>query len=241
MSKTKIEWTQETWNPTTGCTKISAGCKNCYAETMAKRLKAMKNPKYLNGFDLTLHPEVLNLPNTWQKPRTVFVNSMSDMFHSDIPDTYIESVFKIMNKNPQHTFQILTKRARRLVEISNKLFWSRNIWMGVTVEDNSVLERISDLKKVNCFVKFISMEPLLEELSLDNLTGIDWVIVGGESGPKSRPIESVWIKKIKETCHQSNIPFFFKQWGGINKKKTGRLFEGKTWDQMPQKVFSFGM
>jgi len=236
MKATKIEWTESTWNPTTGCTKISLGCENCYAERMAKRLQSMGNYKYRNGFKLTLHPQVLRKPYTWRNPRTVFVNSMSDLFHEEIPLKYIYKVFKVMNENRRHTFQVLTKRSDLVLEYSKYLPWSKNIWMGVTVECNQYTKRIGQLRQTNAFVKFVSFEPLLSEVEIIDLSEIDWIIVGGESGPSARPIQKSWILDIKARCNLEGIPFFFKQWGGVNKKKTGRILEGKTWDEMPKVI-----
>jgi len=233
MKKTKIEWTETTWNPTTGCTKISLGCKYCYAERMAQRLKAMGVKKYKHGFKLSLHPEVLTEPYAWRNPRTVFVNSMSDLFHEDMPFEYIQKVFKVMNENLRHTFQVLTKRADILAEYSQYLNWTKNIWMGVTVESQQFTNRIDELRKTGAFVKFLSLEPLITKIKIDDLTAIDWVIVGGESGPNARPIQHEWVLDLKNQCKTQNVPFFFKQWGGVNKKKTGRLLEGKIWDEMP--------
>ena len=233
MRTTKIEWTESTWNPTTGCTKISLGCKHCYAERMAKRLQSMRIEKYKNGFELTLHPDVLNEPYSWRNPRSVFVNSMSDLFHEDMPFDYIQKVFKVMNENLRHTFQVLTKRSDILLEYSKHLYWSKNIWMGVTVESQQFTNRIYELRKTEAFVKFLSLEPLISEVKVLNLAEIDWVIVGGESGPGARKMKKEWVIQIKEQCIEQNVPFFFKQWGGINKKKTGRLLEGRTWDEMP--------
>jgi len=235
MKATKIEWTETTWNPTTGCSKISSGCKNCYAERLAKRLKSMGIEKYTNGFQLKTHPEVLNEPYSWKNPRSVFVNSMSDLFHEDMPLDFIKKVFKSMNENPIHTFQILTKRADILLEYSKHLEWSKNIWIGVTVENQENISRIDFLREVKANVKFISFEPLLGEIDNLNLDRIDWVIVGGESGPGARPMLENWVVKIKEQCKSQNTHFFFKQWGGTNKKKNGRLLEGKTWDEMPER------
>jgi protein gp37 len=236
MKKSKIEWTESTWNPATGCTKISAGCANCYAFSMAKRLKAMGIDKYSNGFDLTIHPQALLGPATWKKPRTVFVNSMSDLFHHDMPIHFIKDVFKIMNSHPQHTFQILTKRGEQLALFADELEWTKNIWMGVTVENSDYKERIDSLKYTGAFVKFLSIEPLIGPMGNLNLKGIDWVIVGGESGPHSRPIMEEWVIEIKEQCIVQKIPFFFKQWGGKNKKKTGRLLQGNLYSEMPGKI-----
>jgi len=236
MKTTKIEWTETTWNPSTGCTKISSGCKNCYAERMAKRLKAMKQEKYKNGFALTTHPEVLSEPYSWRTPRTVFVNSMSDMFHEDMPLEFIQKVFNVMNENPQHTFQVLTKRANILSEYKSCLNWSKNIWMGVTIENQDNVQRIDYLRTVPANVKFLSIEPLIDEIKYIDLANIDWVIVGGESGPGARPIKEEWVLTLKNECIIQSVPFFFKQWGGTNKKAAGRLLEGKTWDGMPDKV-----
>ena len=235
MNKTKIEWADSTWNPTTGCTKISAGCKNCYAEKMAIRLKAMGQQKYKNGFKLTLHPEILEKPYSWKKSRTVFVNSMSDLFHEDIPPEFIKKVFKVMNDNRNHIFQVLTKRADILLEYNKKLEWSPNIWMGVTVENQDNVSRIDHLRETDAAIKFLSIEPLIGEINAIHLNNIDWVIVGGESGIGARLMKKDWVIPIKKCCLKKNIPFFFKQWGGVNKKKTGRLLEGKTYDASPKK------
>lgn len=215
--KSSIEWTGTTWNPTTGCNKISTGCKICYAEVMSKRLKAMRQKKYTNEFKLTIHPDTLNIPYTWKKPTVAFVNSMSDLFHKDLPIDFIQKVFKTMNDNPQHTFQILTKRADILAkyDLAGKLNWTPNIWMGTSVENNKakVIGRIDYLRSTKAHVKFLSLEPLLEALPNLNLTGIDWCITGGESGPGARPIEKSWVVDIKDQCKQAGVPFFFKQWG----------------------------
>ncbi|RKY03802.1 MAG: hypothetical protein DRP56_10800 [Planctomycetota bacterium] len=234
-TQSAIEWTESTWNPVSGCTKISAGCLNCYAERMAKRLKAMGQSRYKHGFKVTLHPEALKEPYRWKKSRVVFVNSMSDLFHEKIPLAFIQKVFTVMNENPQHTFQILTKRSERLRELSPLLNWSSNIWMGVTVEDNDNTHRMDDLRVVPATVKFLSIEPLLGAVPGMNLEGIDWVIVGGESGPGARPMQEGWVLQIKDQCDDASVPFFFKQWGGVNKKKAGRLLLGKTWDAYPEK------
>ena len=230
-----IEWTESTWNPVTGCSKISAGCLNCYAERMAKRLQAMGQRRYRNAFKVTLQPEALEEPYRWKKSRIVFVNSMSDLFHEEIPLEFIQSVFAVMSENRQHTFQVLTKRSERLRELAPLLDWSENVWMGVTIENNNYVGRADDLRSVNAAVKFLSLEPLLGPLPDLEYTGMDWVIVGGESGPRARPIEENWILDIKEKCEsECNIPFFFKQWGGVNRKKTGRILQGKTWDNYPK-------
>lgn len=232
-TKSKIEWTGSTWNPVTGCDRVSAGCKNCYAERMAKRLQAMGVNKYRNGFDVTLHPEVLEEPLKWKKPRMVFVNSMSDLFHKEIPFEYIEQIFSVMNRAEQHIFQILTKRPKRLVQLSKKFNWTENIWMGVTVENDKYVSRIDDLRKTNAFIKWLSLEPLLGPIENIQLKNIDWVVVGGESGPGARPIKEEWILDIKKQCKAQNSAFFFKQWGGINKKKTGRKLKGRIYSEMP--------
>lgn len=233
MSISKIEWTEITWNPTTGCDKISSGCKFCYAEIMAKRLQGMGMQKYRNGFELTLHYETLKDPYSWKKPRLVFVNSMSDLFHKDIPFHYIKLVFDVMNDNPNHVFQILTKRADRLLELNNQLEWGNNIWMGVTVENNDVVNRIDLLRNTNAAIKFLSCEPLLSSIPNMNLENIDWVIVGGESGRSPRLMKQQWVFDILKQCEKANVKFFFKQWGGLNKKKNGRIINGKTYDDMP--------
>lgn len=233
MAESKIEWTGSTWNPITGCTKYSDGCQNCYAEKMAQRLKNMGLKKYENAFSLSLHPENIEDPLSMKKPQTIFVCSMSDIFHKDVPDDFILKLFDVMNRAYWHTFQVLTKRAERISELNNKINWTENIWLGTTVENSKVLHRIDHLRKSNAHIKFLSIEPLLENLGELNLNNIDWVIVGGESGPKSRPIEEEWVLNIKEECNKSNVPFFFKQWGGKNKKKAGRLLQGKTYDEMP--------
>jgi protein gp37 len=229
-----IEWTETTWNPLTGCTKISPGCKNCYAERMAKRLKAMGQANYKNGFQLTMHEHLLEKPLGWKKPRIVFVNSMSDLFHKDVPVSFVQSVFDIMNRAHWHQFQVLTKRSERLLELSPKLQWTDNIWMGVSVENENYSFRIDHLQSTGAKIKFLSIEPFLNAIPSINLNGIDWVIVGGESGPRARPIQQEWVVEIKDQCVKANVPFFFKQWGGIQKKKAGRLLDGRTWDEMPK-------
>jgi protein gp37 len=223
-----------TWNPTTGCTKISDGCKFCYAEVMTKRLKGMGQGKYRNGFNLTIHPQTLDDPYTWKNPKMIFVNSMSDLFHEDVPITFIQSVFKVMNECPQHIFQILTKRAHILSEYSRYLSWSDNIWMGVTVENNSLYSRIDYLRHIPAHIKFLSLEPLLSGMPKMNLDNIEWVIVGGESGSKARPVKEDWIMDIKDQCAEKGIPFFFKQWGGKNKKVAGKLLKGKLYNEFPK-------
>ncbi|MFY9227408.1 MAG: phage Gp37/Gp68 family protein [Blastocatellia bacterium] len=238
MAITRIEWTELTWNPTSGCDKISTGCKNCYAETMSKRLKAMGLEKYKTGFKLALHPETLSIPYTWKTSKIVFVNSMSDLFHKDIPLEYIQKVFKVMNDCSRHTFQILTKRSERLKNISEKLTWTNNIWMGVSIENEDVMYRYRDLIQTEAKVKFLSLEPLLSPLPNLILDNIDWVIVGGESGHGARKMQEEWVVDIKNLCLAKNVPFFFKQWGGVNKKQTGRLLEGKIWDDLPNHFLS---
>lgn len=234
MATSSIEWTEMTWNPTVGCTKISAGCKFCYAEVMARRLKGMGQDKYKEGFKVVKpHPESLNIPYTWKSSKVVFVNSMSDLFHEDIPIDYIIAVFKVMNDNPQHVFQVLTKRAERLYLLNKKLKWTHNIWMGVSVEDARVIERIDFLRKTSAKVKFLSLEPLIGPLTKLRLSKIDWVIVGGESGHKPRPMNVDWVLDIQKQCIKSNTAFFFKQWGGKNKKESGRILNGRTYDEMP--------
>lgn len=233
MAESLIEWTEMTWNPVTGCNKISQGCKFCYAEVMSRRLKGMGLEKYKNGFKLTLHPEALKIPYTWNKPKIVFVNSMSDLFHKNVPLDFIKQVFKVMNENPQHVFQVLTKRADILLQYNKELKWTHNIWMGVSIEDEKVLERVKLIKKTKAKVKFLSCEPLIGPLPNLNLKGIDWVIVGGESGHRPRPMKADWVIEIMEKCEKEKVAFFFKQWGGRNKKKNGRVLNGKTFDEMP--------
>ena len=225
-----------TWNPTTGCSKLSAGCKFCYAEVMSRRLNSMGVEKYRNNFEITVHPDTLRDPFTWSGKRLVFVNSMSDLFHEAVPLTFIMMVFEVMNRNPQHTFQVLTKRSDRLAEVADRLTWTPNIWMGVSVEDDRVLDRIDGLRNTPAHIKFLSCEPLIGPLPKLNLRGIDWVIVGGESGRKPRPMEEQWVLDIQAQCERKHIDFFFKQWGGTNKKKAGRMLEGRTWDAMPVMV-----
>lgn len=230
--QSKIEWTSATWNPVTGCSKISAGCAHCYAETMAKRLKAMGNPRYIMGFDIVLHHDLIELPLSWREPRMVFVNSMSDLFHENVPVDFIRQVFATIEQADRHIFQVLTKRAERLQELALDLPWPKNLWMGVTVECQSCISRIERLKKVPAAVKFISAEPLIGPLEID-LTDIDWLIVGGESGPGARLMRPEWVRDLKEGCLQANVPFFFKQWGGVNKKRAGRALDGEIWGQYP--------
>jgi protein gp37 len=229
----KIEWTESTWNPVTGCTKISIGCKNCYAERMALRLKAAGQPNYRNGFRVTTHPHVLPVPLSWRQPRIIFVNSMSDLFHKDVPLDFIVNVFDTMRRASHHRFQVLTKRSRRMLQLAPNLTWQENIWMGVTVEEASYTFRIDHLRQTSAAIKFISFEPLLGPVRNLDLSGIDWVIVGGESGPGARPMKSEWATDIRDQCLAAAVPFFFKQWGGINRKTAGRILEGRTWNQMP--------
>jgi protein gp37 len=240
---TSIEWTDSTWNPVTGCTKISSGCTNCYAERMALRLQAMGNPSYTNGFSVTIHEDILNLPLKWKKPQTIFVNSMSDLFHEDIPIEFILSVFNVMRRADWHRYQILTKRSERMLKLSPRLPWGSHIWMGVTVEDKTYAYRIEHLRRTSAKVKFLSLEPLLSSVSNIALGGIDWVIVGGESGPNARPMKKDWVVDIRNQCQKEKVPFFFKQWGGVNKKKAGRELDGRIWDEIPSPLpnaqFSF--
>jgi protein gp37 len=228
-----IEWTGSTWNPVTGCTKVSPGCLHCYAERMAKRLQAMGQPNYANGFKVTAHQHMLNIPLKWKKRQTIFVNSMGDLFHEDIPLSFILAVFDVIRQAPIHTFQLLTKRSARLAALNSKLDWPQNLWMGVSIENSDYTYRINHLRQTGAHVKFLSLEPLLGPLSGLNLQGIDWVIVGGESGPHARPIQQDWVINIREQCTQSEVPFFFKQWGGTDKKKNGRLLEGRIWNEFP--------
>ena len=230
----KIEWTELTWNPTTGCSKISQGCKFCYAEVMSKRLQAMGVDKYKDNFEVRTHESELSTPFKWKKSKIVFVNSMSDLFHKDVPLEFIKKVFKTMKKNPQHVFQVLTKRSERLLELDSELDWSHNIWMGVSVEDQKVENRIDHLRQTNARTKFLSLEPLIGPLPNLNLKNIDWVIVGGESGHNPRPMNPDWVLDIQEQCEQNDVAFFFKQWGGKNKKKAGRTLNGRTYDEMPE-------
>ncbi len=231
-----IEWTESTWNPVTGCSEISTGCKNCYAKRMALRLQAMGQPNYRNGFRVTCHPHLLNLPLCWKKPQMIFVNSMSDLFHVEVPCDFIFRVFGVMHQASQHIYQILTKRAERLAELTDLLPWSKNVWAGVTVETTEYKYRISLLRQAKPYIKFLSLEPLLEDMGTLDLTDIDWVIVGGESGPGARPIKTDWVRNIREQCIEQNVPFFFKQWGGFNKKKNGRTLDGRKWDQIPHRI-----
>lgn len=233
MAQSKIEWTESTWNPITGCTKVSPGCKNCYAERMAKRLQLMGQANYQNGFQLTLHPQMLQRPLAWKKPQLVFVNSMSDLFHENVPVEFIQQIFEVMRQAYWHNFQILTKRAERVAALDSVLEWAPNIWMGVSVETQKYTVRIDHLRKTRAQIKFLSLEPLLGTLPNLNLQNINWVIVGGESGPNARPIQREWVTEIRDQCIKAKVSFFFKQWGGINKKQTGRVLDGRTWEEMP--------
>jgi protein gp37 len=232
-ASSSIEWTQSTWNPVTGCTKISPACKNCYAERMALRLQAMGHRRYVNGFKATMHYKLLDLPLKWKKPQMIFVNSMSDLFHEKVSEEFILRSFDTMRTAHWHNYQILTKRSQRLVELDSKLPWVENIWMGVSIENEDYIFRIDHLRKTGAMIKFLSLEPLLGPIPKLNLEGIDWVIVGGESGPRSRPMKKSWVIDIRNQCQEAKVPFFFKQWGGINKKKAGRELEGCIWDEMP--------
>ncbi len=229
----KIEWTQATWNPVTGCTPISDGCKNCYAKRLAGRLKSMHNKRYQNGFELTLHHDLLQEPLKWKTPKMIFVNSMSDLFHEKVPFSFIEKVFAVIGEAKWHTFQILTKRAERLAELSMDLPWPSNLWMGVTIESGRYIHRADHLRSIPATVKFISFEPLIGSVAAIDLSRINWAIVGGESGPGSRIMKKEWVQEILTLCIAENVPFFFKQWGGTNKKKTGRILDGRTYDEMP--------
>ncbi|MCX5634384.1 MAG: phage Gp37/Gp68 family protein [Planctomycetota bacterium] len=234
----RIEWTECTWNPVTGCSKISTGCQHCYAERMALRLQAMGQPNYRNGFHVTIHQHMLDLPLRWRSPKKIFVNSMGDIFHQLVPYDFVAESFGIMTKAAQHQFQLLTKRSLRLWQLASDLPWPKNIWVGVTVETADYLERIDHLRQTGAAVKFVSFEPLLGPIPDINLEGINWVIAGGESGPGARPIEVDWVRNIREQCVEQNVPFFFKQWGGVNKKKNGRSLDGRTWNAMPQQALA---
>jgi protein gp37 len=243
--RSAIEWTEATWNPTTGCDRISAGCDHCYALTLAKRLKAMGNPKYQNdgdprtsgpGFDLTIHTDALNLPYRWRAPRTVFVKAMSDLFHARVPRSFVAEVFRVMEDTPRHTYQVLTKRSRRLRLMADRLVWPGNVWMGVSVESADQYSRIDDLRATPAAIKFLSCEPLLGPLADLDLAGIDWVIAGGESGPAHRPVDPDWVRDIRDRCIDQDVTFFFKQWGGRTPKAGGRLIDGRTWDETPHQT-----
>lgn len=230
----KIEWTEITWNPVTGCTKASPGCKNCYAERIAYRFAGMHGfPERPHHFDVVLHQERLCQPLGWRKPRIVFVNSMSDLFHDDVPIEFIQQVFDVMRRTSKHTFQVLTKRSRRLRELDTEIDWPPNVWMGVSVESQGYIFRIGDLAQTRAHIRFLSLEPLIGPLPRLCLQGIDWVIVGGESGPRARPMDKEWVVNIRDQCQAAAVPFFFKQWGGVNKRLNGRTLENQTWDEMP--------
>lgn len=233
----RIEWTERTWNPVTGCTKISEGCKHCYAERMSLRLRSMGLGKYERGFELTVHPANLTDPFKWKNPSLVFVNSMSDLFHKDVSDRFILSAFDTMNRTKRHTYQILTKRPERAVSLNRTLDWTSNIWLGTSVESERWLQRVDLLRESRAKIKFLSLEPLLGPLSSLSLDGMAWVIVGGESGPGARPLNPDWVREIRSNCIENSVPFFFKQWGGVNKKRSGRLLDGRTWDELPTRNF----
>jgi len=235
-TRSGIEWTESTWNPLTGCTKVSPGCKHCYAERMAKRLQSMGQPNYANGFKLAMHAHALEKPLAWKTPQVVFVNSMSDLFHKDVPVDFVLKVFTVMRRAHWHQFQVLTKRSERLTELSPQIEWPENVWMGVSVENEDYTFRIGHLQKTSARVKFLSLEPLLGPLPSLNLDGINWVIVGGESGPGARPIQKEWVTGIRDQSLAAHVPFFFKQWGGVHKKKAGRELEGRTWEEMPARL-----
>ena len=240
MQRSSIEWTETTWNPVTGCTEVSPGCAHCYAKTFAERFRGVPGHPYENGFDLQLRPERLDQPLRWKKPRTIFVNSMSDLFHPDVPDDYIFQVFEVMESAERHRFQVLTKRSERLAELAPSLPWPSNVWMGVSVENQRFTSRVDDLREVPAAVRFLSCEPLLGSREL-NLEGIHWVIAGGESGPGARPMHPAWVRNVRDQCEDASVPFFFKQWGAHNadgrrvgKKKAGRGLDGRTWSRMPE-------
>jgi protein gp37 len=243
--RSAIEWTEATWNPTTGCDRISPGCTNCYALTLAKRLKAMGSPKYQKdgdartsgpGFGVAVHADALAVPTRWRDPRVVFVNSMSDLFHARVPVAFVRTVFEVMADTPRHTYQLLTKRATRLARLAPRLPWPPNVWIGVSVEDDDHVHRLDELRKVPAAVRFLSAEPLLGPLHRVDLRGIDWVIAGGESGPGARPVEAAWLRHLRDSCLAAEVAFFFKQWGGRTPKSGGRELDGRTWDQMPSPV-----
>ena len=242
MAKTSIEWTEVTWNPTTGCDRVSAGCDHCYALTLAKRLRAMGAAKYQNdgdprtsgpGFAITTHPHTLLEPLSWKTPRTVFVNSMSDLFHAKVPISFVKDVFDVISETPQHTYQILTKRSLRLRKMADKLIWPENLWMGVSVEDSRVISRVDHLRAVPASVRFLSCEPLLGPLDTMDISDINWIIAGGESGPRYRPIDINWVRGLRDSCIREGVPFFFKQWGGRTPKALGRDLDGRAWSEMP--------
>jgi len=236
MSRTTIEWTEMSWNPVTGCSKVSAGCKHCYAERFAKRLQAMGNPRYRNGFKVALHPDKVSEPHRWKSPRMVFVNSMSDLFHEEVPVSFIQEVFRTMSNTPRHTYQILTKRAERAAHLCRILPWPENVWMGVSIENHSVRVRLEHLRDIPARIRFLSLEPLLGPLPELDLRGIHWVIVGGESGPHARPMKKEWVTDIRDQCETAGVAFFFKQWGGIRKHENGRELDGREWNEMPELI-----
>lgn len=231
-----IEWTEASWNPVTGCSKLSPGCLHCYAEKMAIRLQAMGQKNYLNGFSVRCHNDSLLIPSSWRKPRMIFVNSMSDLFHDEVPDSFVQSVFSVMNDVPRHVYQVLTKRTSRLMEMGSELVWGDNIWAGVSVEDSYHLFRVDHLRSVPCSVRFVSFEPLLGSVDSVDLSGIHWVIAGGESGPGARSMSPAWVRRLRDICIEQNVSFFFKQWGGVRKKALGRELDGRFWDQMPRSI-----
>jgi protein gp37 len=233
MAASKIEWTDATWNPVTGCNKVSPGCKNCYAERLSKRLKATGMEKYRNGFDVTLHPDTLDIPLCWRKPRSIFVNSMSDLFHVDVPDDFIAQVFDVMSRADWHRYQVLTKRPERVASMNSQLSWPNQVWMGASVESQDYVHRVDLLRETDAAVKFLSLEPLLGALPDLDLAGIGWVIVGGESGPGAREMKEEWAIDIRDQCQAAGVPFHFKQWGGVFKKRNGRVLDGRTWDETP--------
>jgi protein gp37 len=233
-----IEWTDATWNPVTGCSKVSPGCKFCYAERLARRLKAMGQKNYRNGFKVTLQPHMLEHPLEWHQPRRVFVNSMSDLFHEEVPVEYIMQVFDVMRRAHWHQYQVLTKRSERLLDLSRVLDWQPQIWMGVSIENEKYQYRVDHLRRTKAHIKFLSLEPLLGPLGKLDLRGIDWVIVGGESGPGARPVDPAWVRELRDRCMRDRVPFFFKQWGGVFKSRTGRVLDGRTWDEMPADLVS---
>lgn len=235
-TRSSIEWTESTWNPVTGCTKLSPGCAHCYAERMALRLRAAGQPNYIDGFKLSLHERMLEVPLKWKKPQMIFVNSMSDLFHKDVPLEFITKVFDVMRRASWHTFQVLTKRSERLLELDPEIDWPPNVWMGVSVENQDYTFRIDHLREIHAHIKFLSLEPLLGPLPDLDLRGMDWVIVGGESGPGARPIQEDWVIDIKDQCRVAYTPFFFKQWGGVRKKRAGRVLQGRTWDGIPARI-----
>ena len=231
-----IEWTEASWNPVTGCTKTSPGCLNCYAERMALRLQAMGQKNYMDGFSVRVHPGSLSIPDSWAKPRMIFVNSMGDLFHPEVPLSFILDVFGVMKSVDRHVYQVLTKRSSRMAELSDSLHWSSNIWAGVSIENSDYLYRIKNLRAVNASLRFISFEPLLGPIHSIDLSGVDWVIAGGESGPGARPVSIEWIRFLRDICFEQEVPFFFKQWGGFRKKKNGRMLDGRSWDMMPEHI-----